>query len=389
MILSIIIVVVMFIIRLFNESLFQYAESMVASINFTNVVFNIMLSFLLFAGAMHTDASLLKRERISVAVFSFFSVFLSTIIIGTSLYFFMRLVNRPVPYLYCFLFGSIISPTDPITVLSILTKANVPKRVEINIVGESLFNDGVAVVIFLVLLEMINSGIGHVSFLDISILFLREAVGGILFGYLLGYILHRLLKTIDHYQTEVMLTLAFVMAGYSFANYIHVSGPLSMVIAGLITGNLAKEEAMSHTSRQYMEKFWEMIDVLMNAVLFVLIGLRLIVLKFDMNYLYASLVLLPMVLLARYISIKIPVMLGNRYLNINRKTQLLMFWGGLRGGLSIAMVLSLEAINVKDFFVFATYIIVLFSILVQGLTVGPLAQRLYKQRSEVQKKIES
>ena len=384
MIISLVISVAILIMHFINEDLFQSAKALVTSINFTAVVFNVMLSFLLFAGALHVDGTLLKTQSRSVTVFSFFSVIFSTFFIGTVLYFLMQLMHTPVEYLYCLLFGSIISPTDPIAVLSILTKANIPKKTEINIVGESLFNDGIAIVIFITLLEMIRFGIDQIHFTDVLILFFREALGGILFGFLLGFVLYWMLKTINHYETEVMLTLAFVMGGYSLANYLHTSGPLAMVVAGLVTGNYAKEGAMSHISRLYLDKFWEIIDVLMNAVLFVLIGLHLIILEFNMQYIYASLILLPVVLFSRYISIRIPAVLGNRFLKTDRKTQILLFWGGLRGGLSIAMVLSISnSLPVKDLFVFVTYVVVVFSIFVQGLTVGPLAKKLYRNKEDV------
>ncbi|MEP6467191.1 MAG: sodium:proton antiporter [Parafilimonas sp.] len=389
MIISLFISVAVLAIHFINEDLFLSAKALVQSVDFTAVVFNVMLSFLLFAGALHVDGTLLKTQSRSVAVFSLFSVIFSTFIIGTCLYFLMQWLKTPVEYLYCLLFGSIVSPTDPIAVLGILTKAKIPKNIEINIVGESLFNDGIAIVIFITLLEMIHFGIDKIHFSDVLILFMREALGGILFGFLLGFLLFWMLKTIDNYETEVMLTLAFVMGGYALANYLHTSGPLAMVVAGLVTGNYSKTSAMSHTSRLYLDKFWEIIDVLMNAVLFVLIGLHLIILQFETQYIYASLFLVPLILFSRYISIRVPALLGNRFLKTSRKTQILLFWGGLRGGLSIAMVLSLSNdLPVKDLFVFVTYVSVVFSIFVQGLTVGPLAKKMFPhKKNEVQETI--
>jgi CPA1 family monovalent cation:H+ antiporter len=388
MIISIIISAAFFITYFINENFFLAGKSLITSINFTDVVFNILLSFLLFAGALHVDISLLKKERNTIITFSFFSVIISTLITGTVLFFLLQLLKNPVDYLYCLLFGAIISPTDPIAALGILTKVGIPKKVEINIVGESLFNDGIAIVIFITLLDMIRLGASNIHFADVLILVAREILGGLGFGLLLGYILYIMLKAIDHYQTEVMLTLAFVMGGYALANYLQTSGPLAIVVAGLVTGNISKDKALSFTTTLYLEKFWEMIDVLMNAVLFVLIGLHLVILKFNAAYIYTAIILLPVILFGRYASIKIPVLLGNRFLKTSRKTQLLLFWGGLRGGLSIAMVLSLsDALPAKDLFVFVTYVAVVFSIFVQGLTIGPLARKLYPHKKNPGKSI--
>ena len=320
---------------------------------------------------------MLKANRRSITVFAIVGVLLSTLLVGALIFFFFQTFLTPVNFWYCLLFGALVAPTDPIAVLGILTKAGAPKDVEIKIVGESLFNDGIGVVLFLSLLEIITIGINNVSFGDISLLLVQEIAGGILFGWILGQVGFRLMKKIDHYQTEVLITLAIVMGGYMVAQLLHLSGPLAMVVAGLFTGSRSKEHAMSDTTELYVDKFWELIDVLMNAILFVLIGLELLTLEFNFNYLIAGLVAIPITLLSRYLSLIIPASLFKKYINTSRKTIGLMTWGGLKGGLSIAMALSLSAPLPKTQFVFMIYVIVIFSIIVQGLTVGKLIKKVF------------
>lgn len=377
MVMSLAFSIVMLLINFINPAIFQTAEDAIRQINFSDVVLNVMLSFLLFAGAMHTDSSLLRKERRSILLFSFFSILISAIIVAVLVYGIVSLLGYKFNFIYCLLFGVLISPTDPIAVLGILTKAHVPRRIEINIVGESLFNDGIGVVMFLIILQIINEGIDNISFSNIILLFVQEAIGGLLFGFVIGYVAYILLKSIDHYETEVMITIAMVMGGYYLANKLHVSGPLAMVVAGLFTESRIRHYAMSRTTNLYVDKFWELIDVLMNAILFVLIGLRLMVLDYKNIYLLTGLLVIPIVLLARYISIKLPLLLSNKWIRLDRKAQLLMTWGGLRGGLAIAMALSISNAEHKDMIVFITYIVVIFSILVQGLTVGKFAKKLY------------
>lgn len=378
MALAIIFSVLMILINYFDPDIFHYAEGVVQKINFSDVVLNVMLSFLLFAGALHTDTSLLRKESRSILLFAILGVLISTILIASLLFGVVHLIGYSLDFIYCLLFGALISPTDPIAVLGILTKANVPKKIEINIVGESLFNDGIGVVIFVIILQTIRNGIENISFGNIILLFIQEAIGGLAFGFIIGYSAYLLLKTIDHYETEVMITIAMVMGGYYLANKLHVSGPLAMVVAGLFTRSRIKDSAMSTTTSLYLDKFWELIDVIMNAILFVLIGLRLMLLDYNSTFLLLGVLTIPIVLLSRYISIKLPLLIS-RKINLNKRDQLLLTWGGLRGGLSIAMALSLAREPYKDVLVFITYIVVLFSILVQGLTVGKIAGRLYSK----------
>jgi CPA1 family monovalent cation:H+ antiporter len=354
---------------------------LVGTIDYTTVVLDVMLSFLLFAGALHTDIALLRRSWASITLFALAGVIVSTFLIGGLLFALLQVVGYPLGFIYCLLFGALISPTDPIAVLGILTRANVPKSVEIKIVGESLFNDGVGVVFFLTLLEIARRGVESVTFGEIVGLFAQEAVGGILFGLVLGYALFYLLRSIDHYQTEVLITVAAVMGGYALANYLHISGPLAIVVAGLFTGDRAVGTAMSATTEEYVERFWELVDVILNAVLFVLIGFRLVTLDFEWLYFPVGFGAIGIQLAARYLSIRLPLWLSRKWLYSSRQDPIMMTWGGLRGGLSIAMALSIpESFTSKNLLVFITYAVVLFSILVQGLTLERVARRLYRDR---------
>jgi len=378
MTLSLIFSTVLLLLNYVHPATLLATKNAVNQINFSDVVLNVMLSFLLFAGALHTDSTLMRKERRSILLFSFFSIMISALIIALLLFGVVSLFGYKFNFIYCLLFGVLISPTDPIAVLGILTKAHVPKRIEINIVGESLFNDGIGVVMFLIIMQVINTGIDQISFSQVLLLFVREAIGGLLFGFVLGYIAFYLLKSIDHYETEVMITIAMVMGGYYLATKLHVSGPLAMVVAGLFTESRIRNFAMSSTTGLYVDKFWEIVDVLMNAVLFVLIGLRLMVLDYENIYLFTGIIAIPIVLMARYASIRLPLLFSKKWVVLDKRGQLLMTWGGLRGGLAIAMALSISNDANKDMIVFITYIVVVFSILVQGLTVGRFARRLYK-----------
>ncbi len=350
----------------------------VVQIEFDRVLFDVMLSFLLFAGAFHTDAARLRVERRSVILFAFVGVLISTALVGTGLYFLTGWLNLGLSFPLCLLFGALISPTDPIAVLGILAKFKLPESVKINIVGESLFNDGVGVVIFASIYRVVLNRTDSVSAGEIVLLFVEEAGGGVLFGLALGYGMYWLIRSINHYQTEVIITVAGVMGGYLLAQKLHISGPLAMVVAGLFVGDQARQDAMSQMTEEYVDHFWELIDVILNALLFVLIGVELLVIDFQITQwtIYGLVVLL--VLLARYVAILIPFTLARRWLDLDDKAPLMLTWGGLRGGLSIAMALSIDdALPQKDFIVTITYAVVLFSVIGQGLTMERLIRRLY------------
>ncbi len=343
-------------------------------IDFSYILLNVMLSFLLFAGAINVNSDKLLESKYPIMIFATLGVITSTFIVGTVFYYFMRLINIHLDYIYCLLFGSLISPTDPIAVLGILKEAGIPKSLEVKITGESLFNDGVAVVIFLSLFQIAKIGIENLSTFDIGLLFLREAVGGIILGFALGYAGFYLLKSIDNYKVEVIITLAIVTGGYSLAELLGVSGPLSMVVAGLITGNRGRRYAMSDTTQSYVDKFWEMSDEILNALLFMLIGFEFLVIDLKPFYLLVGLFGVVVILFARFVSVGIPVQAMKH--TFTKHSILILTWGGLRGGISVALALSLQTEMHRSFFVAVTYVIVLFSIGVQGLTIGKLVKRL-------------
>jgi len=358
-----------------NDDIYIFAHKLIGSIDFKTVLLDVMLSFMLFAGAMHTNFEQLKVQRLPIIIFATLGVVMSTLLIGTISYYLLNVMNFPVQYIHCLLFGALISPTDPIAVLGILKKARVPKKLETKIVGESLFNDGIGVVLFLSLYLIAKSG--YVDGPEIGLLLLEEVGGGLLLGLVLGFIAYRLMKSIDDYDVEVMITLAIVMGGYLLASKLHFSGPLAMVVAGLIVGNdTVRKSSMSEITERYVDKFWELLDVMLNAILFVLIGLELLVITLDYNYILAGIILIPLLLLSRYISLSIPIGLLKRKLNFIPNSGLIMTWGGLRGGISIALALSLADTMNRDLFLTITYVIVVFSIIVQGLTVEKLVKKL-------------
>ncbi len=341
--------------------------------DFSQLLLNSMLSFMLFAGAIHIRLVELRKERLSIILFSTLSVVISTFLIGSVLYYLLPLFGLGMSFLSCLLFGALISPTDPIAVLGILKEANIAKSLEMKIAGESLFNDGVAVVVFLTILHTVQQPVTP-NGLDVTLLFLREAGGGILWGLMVGYVGFLLMRSIDNYKVEVLISLAVVMGGYAVASMLHISGPLAMVAAGILVGNQGKEFAMSETTREYIDKFWELIDESLNAILFVLIGLELLIIHVESSYYAIAAIAIIVVLLARYSSVWVPAQLIRWKESINQKTLLVLTWGGLRGGISIALALSLPVDAGKDLWVALTYSIVAFSIVVQGLTIGKLAR---------------
>lgn len=349
-----------------------WVEGILLSINFSDLLLEGMLSFMLFAGAIHIKFADLKSERLSIILFSTISVILSTIIIGYSSYYLLNAFGIHVELIDAMLFGALISPTDPIAVISILKSAGVTKSLETKIAGESLFNDGVAVVVFITILQLTKPG-AQLDVGSIATLFAKEAIGGILLGIIIGYIGFKLIVSIDNYQVEVLITLAIVMGGYTLAHFIHVSGPLAMVAAGLITGNHSKNLGMSSVTAEYIDKFWELLDEILNAILFVLIGLELLILETNRTVLLVAFILIGIALVTRYFSVWVPSIIIRLKEELTRRTLLILTWGGLRGGISIALALSIHPDQHRDTWVTITYVIVCFSILVQGLTIGKLA----------------
>lgn len=392
MAISIFFTLIVFGSTLFTDRILNVALFVKQHIDLEKVLLDVLLGFLLFAGAMHTNFDQLRVQRWPVLVFSTLGVLCSTVICATAVYFIFQMIGLHPKYIHCLLFGALISPTDPIAVLGILRKANVPKGLETQIVGESLFNDGVGVVVFLTIMSVAMAGQGGEHVHDIAHssgettigsvinLFGWEVLGGVVLGLGLGYGTFRLLKSIDDYEIEVMITLACVMGGYSFAHGIHVSAPLAMVVAGLMVGNdTIRGTAMSDLTEQYVDKFWELVDMLLNAVLFVLIGLELITLQYQRQYVIAALIAIVIVLASRFASLMIPVQILRKRLNFAPYTTTILTWGGLRGGISLALALGLPESMDRDLFLTVTYGVVVFSIIVQGLSVGKLANRLLGQ----------
>ncbi len=362
----------------FNTYVLDEAKSLIASVDFETALLDVMLSFLLFAGALHTKLDALKRQKWPIALFATIGVVVSTFLIGAMMYYLFIAFSYPIDFIYCLLFGALISPTDPIAVLGILKDANAPKKLETKIVGESLFNDGVGVVVFIVIFKIAQQGLDSMSFGDVGLLFVEEVAGGIILGLLGGWGTFMLMKVIDNYETEVMITLALVMGVSAVAHYLHVSGPLAVVVAGIFLGNKAPKIAWSENTNNYVDKFWELIDVLLNAILFVLIGLELLVISMNGQYLLFGVIAIPLALLARFIALSGPVAIFQEKLDFIPKTNLIMTWGGIRGGISIALALSLEPQMERELFLTVTYVIVVFSIIAQGLTIGPLVKRVIK-----------
>lgn len=344
----------------------EFAQGLVGRIDFNKVLLEGMLGLLLFAGALHVNINDLEAQKLEVGVFASLGVLSSTLLLGGFVYLLSWGLDLGLNFISALLFGALISPTDPIAVLSILKTAGAPRSLETKIAGESLFNDGIGVVVFLVLLEFATGDHG----LDpghVFMLFATETIGGILFGLASGYLVYRLLKTVNCYQVEILLTLALVLGGYALALALRISGPLAMVVAGLLIGNRGRRLAMSETTRLHLDSFWELIDDTLNALLFVLIGLEVLVLTLSWPYLTAGLLAVPVALLARWISVGIPICLLKRWRPFAPHSIRVMTWGGLRGGISIALALSLPVH--RELLLTMSYVVVAFSIVVQGLTI--------------------
>ncbi|MFN8178400.1 MAG: sodium:proton antiporter [bacterium] len=348
----------------------------IRNVDFHDTLLNGMLGAMLFAGAIHLQVDELLEQKWAIALLATGSVVLSTLIVGGASWLLLGALGLGVPFLDCLLFGALISPTDPIAVGAILRQAGVPRSLNVQITGESLFNDGFGVVVFLVILGIGTAG-GPVSVRHVAGLFAVEVLGGLAYGAVVGYITYRMLKSVDQYQVEILLTLALVTGGYALAQRLHVSGPLAMVVSGLMVGNQGRAFAMSQRTQERLDAFWELVDDFLNAMLFVLIGVEVVVLDFASSFIGAGLLLIPVILLARWISVSLPISLLRALRRaVSPHAIKLLTWGGLRGGISVALALSLPKGGHHDLIVTVTYFVVAFSIIVQGLTVGPLARRL-------------
>jgi CPA1 family monovalent cation:H+ antiporter len=352
----------------------RYAR-FVPSIDFSDLVFHGFLAFLLFAGALHVDLGDLYKVKWTVTILSTLGTVISTFVIGALFWCAAYLLGYELRFIFALLFGALISPTDPIAVLGIIKKAGAPKALETRITGESLFNDGVGAVIFLTILD-IATGRSEPSVASVSRFFVQETLGGIALGWLLGWIVFRLLRKIDDYQVEVLLSIALCMGSYALADAIHMSGPIAVVVAGLFLGNNGRNQAMSEQTQEYLGKFWELIDEILNSLLFLLIGLEILAIKETGAYLVLGLLGILCVLIGRCISVLIPIRIMNFVVSFPKGTITLLTWGGLRGALSIALAFLLPHGRERELILTSTYIVVIFSILVQGLTFGPLLKRI-------------
>ncbi len=362
-----------------GSTLAPTVEGFLTGIDFHETLMEGMLSFLLFAGALHVDWIEMRKGRWPILILSTIGVLLSTTIVGFGFMLLTNAMGVSVPLIWCFVFGALISPTDPVAVMAVLKRAAVPPTLQATVAGESLFNDGVGVVLFAILLS-IALGTEPFSLAHAATDFLQEAGGGILLGLAIGWVAFRAMRSIDDYNVEVMISLAVVMGGYSLAHFIHVSGPVAMAVAGLVIGNAAVSFAMSDTTRDYLLKFWALIDEILNAVLFLLIGLEVIAIAGDPRLLLLGLIAIPLVIFARILAVGAPLLAMRPILNMGKLALPTLVWGGLRGGISVALALSLPEGPLRTIILAATYVIVLFSVIIQGGSVGWLIARLSREK---------
>lgn len=352
----------------------DYEEFLLQSVDFSELLMQGMLSLLLFAGALHVDLSELRAYRWQIALLAFAGTISSTLLVGFLLWYGLSFTGIALPLVYCLLFGALISPTDPIAVMGILKSAGAPKNVELVIAGESLFNDGVGVVLFSLLMTMVVSG-KTPTFAHSAMLLLQEAGGGVLLGLVIGYVSFRMLKSIDSYQEEVLITLAAVIGGYVLASKLHVSGPLAMVVAGLIVGNQGRASAMSDKTRLHIDMFWELIDEILNVILFVFIGLEIVLIQFSTGLVTGGIIAIFITLVARLVTAGMPLGLLGGLFRLPAGSWKVLTWGGLRGGISVALALTLPLGPERDIVVSLTYMVVVFSILGQGLSIGKVVRK--------------
>lgn len=370
LLLSVAIIIVGYFFPAFEEGIVDS----VAHIDFNETVMHGMLGFLLFAGSLHINLGDLSRHWVLIGLLITVGVVISTLLVGAMAWGVFQMLGLEVRFIYCLLFGALISPTDPIAVLGLLRQMGAPHDLGVQIAGESLFNDGVGVVIFLGLLEAAASphglDMGH-----LGELFLQEAVGGAVFGLALGALAYWMLRSVENYQVEILLSLALASGGYALALRLHLSGPIAMVVAGLLIGNHGRKYAMSKSTVEHLDLFWELVDEILNAVLFVLIGLEILVLEFRGSLIWAGILMIPVALLCRAVAVTVPVSLVMKTRESTRSLIKILTWGGLRGGISIALALSIPKVPERDTLIAITYIIVLFSILVQGLTIKHVVRK--------------
>ncbi|ROI01339.1 sodium:proton antiporter [Chryseobacterium sp. G0240] len=370
-------IVVSIFLVLFGETVlprtFGHLHNLMSSIDFTEVLMGAMLNFLLFAGGIHININDLKEQFRPVVIFSTVGVVISTFVVGFGMFYFLPFVGIQLPFIYCLVFGALISPTDPVAVLSVLKQAKVSKSLETKVAGESLFNDGMAVVVFTVVMQLAIGKEVDLGIENIGLLLLHEAGGGLLLGVLLGWVTSRLMREVDDYIISVLVTLSVVMGGYLIARQMHISGPLTMVAAGLFMGNFNRNFKMKSITQDYLIKFWELIDEILNAVLFLFIGFELLMIKDLKHFMIPGLVAIIVVLLARFVSIWAPTKFMSLRRTFSPETVKVLVWGGIRGGVSIALAMSIPKSEYSEIILSITYCVVVFSIIVQGLTIAKVA----------------
>jgi len=352
----------------------QHATQLLATLNFQQLLLNGMLSFLLFAGALNIDMTHLRKQFMEVAILASLGTIASAFLIGLLAYWLLRLLHFPLDYIYCLLFGALISPTDPIAVLATFRRLKAPAKLEVIVEGESLFNDGVGIVIFLTVFHLAFSGT-PVTINSVLILFLQQAIGGICYGFILGAFSLWLIRAIDEPKLIILITLVLTTGGYALAQQFNISGPLAMVVAGIIIGNAERRHAISKANRAALDSFWVIIDEVLNAVLFLLIGFELLAIKASYDELIVALLSIPMVLFVRFITVAAPMHLFKRFRDYPPFTTTILIWGGLRGGLAVALALTLPAGQHKSMLLAMTYAVVAFAIIVQGTTVKTLVRK--------------
>lgn len=348
---------------------------LIQSVDLGETLLNGMLGALLFAGALHVNLDDLARQKLVIGALATLGILISTFLVGWLSFWGFGALGLSIPFMYCLLFGALISPTDPIAVGAILKKAGVPRSLETKITGESLFNDGFGVVVFLVILGLVV-GESHGEAHSASSLLIHEVGGGLLWGGVMGWVVFRMLASVDNYQVEILLTLAIVTGGYAAAQAMHVSGPLAMVVAGLLVGNRGRALAMSEQTVERLDQFWELADEFLNAILFVIIGIEVLIMEFPPQVMVAGLLAIPIVLIARFVAVAAPMALLRPFRAFTPHAIKILTWGGLRGGISVALALSLPEGPYRESLITITYSVVIFSIIVQGLTIGPLVNRL-------------
>jgi CPA1 family monovalent cation:H+ antiporter len=365
-------------------SVSETVTAALGSIDFHETLMNGMLSVLLFAGAVHVDFGELAQRKWAIGSMATLGVIISTFLVGTAMWWIFNTAGVPMPFIWALVFGSLISPTDPVAVLGILKTVRVPKLLEAKIAGESLFNDGVGVVVFTIILAVATGGASHggeaVGVWDAVQLFVVEAIGGGILGIAAGYLAYVAMRRIDEHNLEVLITLALVFGTYALALHTHMSGPIAVVIAGLFIGNHGARFAMSENTRSHVFQFWELSDEILNSVLFLLIGLEVLVIGSAVQYAWLALIAIPVVLAARFISVAIPISLLSIRETFTEGAIIMLTWGGLRGGISVALALSLPDTLFKAPLLAATYAVVVFSIIVQGLSMKPLVRALELRR---------